>query len=188
MPRKDHRLRTRKRRLLLALTPPLLFLIALLIPDIGNRLVDWDLNSGREPERAFRHLREGRNPADALRIMPFLDHEDEYTRARAARDISRLGDPRTVRVVFEAWHDGRISDRELRNAFNRYTGAYALPILEEEFERLPERMQWELHEDLERLRDRHARWENPPRVDEAINHHLSFLADEGTLVWEGDLQ
>lgn len=175
------------RKFLLPLIPALLFLVVVLVPDIGNWLVDRDLARGKDPERAFRHLREGRNPTDALRILPFLDHEDERTRARAARDVSRLGDPRTVRPVFRAWHDGLIDDRELVNAFNRYTGAFALPILEEEFTRLPDTMQHQLADDLERLRARHERWESPPRVEAAIEAHRRFLREAGTPVWEGPL-
>ncbi len=99
----------------------LLLICVAVAPDLSGRFLANDLNeaSPRSMYRALRHL-EGETRLDSdARLIPHLSHEDQRTRERVLRHLSRLNSPNTPTAILEALRGGYIEEEQALAAIRR---------------------------------------------------------------------
>lgn len=172
-------------RTLLVSIPIVLFLVTLLMPNLGHYWIETHL--GRDnPEMAIRQIREGRRPGDAERMLPFVRSSDKSIRDRALREATRLEDPRALAMIFRFHREGAIDQEDLIEALSRYENPIYLPLIERESRNLPPETLSAMEESIERMIHLREWWEPPVYLEKRMEHHIEVLVGDAEPVvrWE----
>lgn len=154
-----------------------LFLAIILLPDgtAGYARVRLD---GADPDatvRAIRFFHEARRQDLIPDLVALLDHPESKVRETAFKSLSALDIPPVVPVMWAAYTDGRISQREFFRGFNRFRNRYLfhelnqIPQLREEpyASQFKNRFEW-FNAQIEH-------WRAAPAIETLIEIHLDLL-------------
>ncbi|MCC5876382.1 MAG: HEAT repeat domain-containing protein [Candidatus Sumerlaeia bacterium] len=164
------------RRTLIVL-PVVLFLVAFVFPDLGPFWAQRDIDRGT-PEGALRYIREGRRSSAYVDIVPFVQDPNRHTRELAVRELSRMGDPRAIPFLFEAYRQGMLEHRLLVEAISRQSNLIVIPVLERELRDLSKETNQEVEAVIGELREERNRWTPPAHMDAIVNVHVDLLTGQ----------
>ena len=123
----------------------------------------------------MEHFRDGRNPGDALLLIPLLESGDARVRSRAAREISRLAEPTALPALFDAMLDGRLERGEFLSALGRFKAPLAWPVVEGQLDRLDPPLRQEVQAASAMLHENWRHWQVPPRLHSLVAAHAEAL-------------
>lgn len=166
---------------LLLLAGAVSMVVVVLLPDMSRIAVQRDLREAT-PEsigRVLRHVTdESRLDADD-RLIPFLAHEDDRTRERVLRHVSRLDSSRTAIAILEAARSGHLDIDQAVEAIERNDNPLSRKFIEDWLAEhdADEAMKSALDDHLRMLRDEELRWGAPPHMRSIMATQLQALVE-----------
>ena len=150
-------------------------------PDLSHRFLAADLEEATPGpiNRVLRHLDDETRYDSDDRLIPLLSHEDERTRQRVLRHVSRLNSPYTSVAIMDAVKAGHFELEDGVEAITRIDNPLSRSLLETWLaENDPQGVyRSELAEHLDLLLAEERRWSAQPHAEAIIEAQLSALAE-----------